>query len=306
MNGNGTTGLVFDIQKFSIHDGPGIRTTVFLKGCPLRCVWCHNPESKEMGIELSFLPEKCIGCGYCFRVCPNGCHVMQGNRHVLLRDRCEACGKCTEECYSQALELVGREMSVEEVVAEVLKDKPFYDTSGGGMTLSGGEPLAQFSFTESLLKRAKDEGLHTCIETSGQGKTEHLRALIPLVDIFLYDYKATDLEVHREFVGTDNRLILENLKMLDDEEVEIFLRCPMIPGINADEKHLQGIADVANRYPGIKQIDILPYHPLGISKSEKIGKEYPHGGDLVFVDEETADGWVEAISGLTATPVRRN
>ena len=247
MKNDGTTGLVFDIQKFSIHDGPGIRTTVFLKGCPLRCAWCHNPESKDTGIELSFLPDKCINCGYCFRVCPNGCHIMDGGRHVLLRDRCEVCGKCTEECYAQALELVGKEMTIDEVITEVLKDKPFYDTSGGGMTISGGEPLAQAGFTKALLKRAKDDGLHTCIETSGHGKTDHLRSMIPLIDIFLFDYKATDPGVHREFVGTGNTLILENLGLLNDAEVEIYLRCPMVPGINADEEHLSGIADSANR-----------------------------------------------------------
>ena len=306
MTANSTTGLVFDIQKFSIHDGPGIRTTVFLKGCPLRCAWCHNPESKDTGVELSFLPDKCIGCGFCFKVCPNGCHVMENDKHVLLRDRCDECGKCTEECYSQALEMVGKKMDVGEVLAEVLKDKPFYDTSGGGMTISGGEPLAQAQFTRDLLFSAKEEGLHTCIETSGQGKSANLREMIPLVDIFLFDYKATSPEIHREYVGTDNNLILENLKILDDVGAEIFLRCPMVPDINADDEHLHGIADIANRHAGIKQIDILPYHPLGISKSEKIGKEYPLDSERTFVDDEVADGWVEVISGLTSTPVKRN
>lgn len=303
---NGTKGLVFDIQKFSIHDGPGIRTTVFLKGCPLRCSWCHNPESKDTGYELSFLPEKCIGCGFCFKACPNGCHVMEGNKHVLLRDRCDQCGKCTEECYSRALEMVGKTMTVDEVLEEVLKDKPFYETSGGGMTISGGEPLAQFAFTDSLLIAAKEKDLHTCIETSGQGRSDDVRALLPKVDIFLYDYKATSSAIHREFVGTDNKLILKNLEILDQAGAVIYLRCPMIPGVNVDNEHLKGIADIANRHPSIQQVDILPYHPLGISKSEKIGKEYPLDGDRSFVDDEIADGWIEVISGLTDTPVKRN
>ena len=299
------TGLVFDIQKFSIHDGPGIRTTVFLKGCPLKCAWCHNPESQEMRAEISFLPEKCIGCGYCFKVCPHGCHVMEQNVHVFDRTNCDRCGLCTVECYAQALELIGKTMSVDEVITEVMKDKPFYETSKGGMTISGGEPLSQFAFTKALLERAKKENLHTCIETSGQGPADRLRELLPIVDIFLYDYKETDSALHEDFTGVPNHLILKNLAMLQEEEARIVLRCPLIPGKNDRDAHLHGIAEVANRFNRIEQVDLLPYHPLGRSKSEKIGKTYPMV-DAGFVDDDVADAWLETVSSLTDTPVKRN
>jgi len=211
------TGMIFDIQKFSIHDGPGIRTTVFLKGCPLRCLWCHNPEGVSPHRQVSFTPDRCIGCGYCFQHCPRGLHKMVDEKHVLEREGCAVCGKCAEACYAEALEVIGREASVEEVVEEVLRDKPFYETSGGGMTLSGGEPLLQIDFTEALLKRAKELGLHCCVETSGFGAFENLARIAPCVDLFLYDVKETDNERHIELTGVPNTTILANLRTLHDE-----------------------------------------------------------------------------------------
>ena len=180
-------GLVFDIQRFSIHDGSGIRTTVFLKGCPLRCVWCHNPESLEKEPEVSFVPAKCIGCGCCFKTCVQGGHVLRDGRHILVRAVCKRCGACAAKCPSQAIEVIGREMTVADVIAEVVRDKPFYETSGGGMTLSGGEPMAQFGFSLALLQAAKVEGLHTCVETSGYGSKKRFLELRHFVDLFLWD-----------------------------------------------------------------------------------------------------------------------
>ena len=205
------SGTIFDIKGFALNDGPGIRTTVFMKGCPLDCLWCHNPESKSRKSELFFDSRKCVGCRSC-EVCPYGCHVFTDTEHIFNREKCIACGKCAAECYTDALELVGTEKSVEEIIAEVMKDEAFYENSGGGMTLSGGEPMFQFDFTYELLKRAKENGLHTCIETCGFAKWEQYEKIADLVDIFLFDYKETDPGKHKEFTGVTNELILENLK----------------------------------------------------------------------------------------------
>ncbi|MBU3913880.1 MAG: glycyl-radical enzyme activating protein, partial [Nanoarchaeota archaeon] len=185
------SGIVFNIQKFSIHDGLGIRTTVFLKGCFLNCVWCHNPESLEKRAEISFIAERCIGCGYCFRACPHGCHVMKNGRHEFNRSLCARCGLCAKECYAQALEAVGKSMTVTEVMEEVAKDRPFYQTSGGGMTLSGGEPMMQYEFSKALLREAKAREINTTLETCGYAPFDLYADILDDVDLFLYDYKET-------------------------------------------------------------------------------------------------------------------
>ena len=299
------TGMIFDMQRFSVHDGPGIRTTVFLKSCPLRCAWCHNPEGQELEVEISFLPDRCIGCGSCFTICPNGCHILKNDTHVFLRDRCERCGLCTGECYAQALERVGKEVTVAEVVDEVMKDKPFYDTSGGGMTLSGGEPLAQREFSIALLREAKRRDLHTCVETCGHGSYGGLESMLRFVDILFYDFKESDPEKHREYTGVPNLRILENLQRLDAVGAVIFLRCPIIPGMNDRNEHFEAIADLANRTTSIRQIDVIPYHPLGKSKSERIGKEYPLP-DESFTDDDEVNRWVAYIQERTEIPVKRS
>jgi pyruvate formate lyase activating enzyme len=299
------TGMVFDIMKFAIHDGPGIRTTVFLKGCPLRCLWCHNPESQQRAREISFIPDKCIGCGWCFEHCPRGGHVMRDGKHVLLRDRCERCGACAEKCYARALEVVGREMTVEAVLAEVLKDKPFYETSGGGMTLSGGEPMMQFEFTAALLRAAKAAGLHTCLDTSGYAPIARYLEILTDVDIFLYDIKDTDPGRHRKTTGVPLEPILDNLRRLDAAGGRTILRCPLVPGINADDAHLEGIADLANSLANVIEITLHPYHPLGKSKSERIGAIYPLPHDD-FADAGAVDHWVSVIAGRTRVPARKN
>ena len=297
-------GMVFDIQKFSIHDGPGIRTTVFLKGCPLKCLWCHNPESQQSGQEISFMPEKCIGCGWCFKNCPQKAHVMEDGKHVLRRELCIRCGKCTEKCYAGANTQIGKEMTVDEVIAEVLKDKPFYETSNGGMTISGGEPMAQFKFTQALLKEAKKHKLHTCLETSGFAASEKLLRIREDVDIFLFDYKESDSAKHLEFTGVPLADIVSNLLELDRLGSKIILRCPVIPGCNDTPLHFEGIANFASRLSNVIEVNILPYHPLGKSKSARIGKIYPlENNDFTGMPEEM--NWIDTIQSMTQVPVKK-
>jgi len=296
--------MVFNIQKFSINDGPGIRTTVFLKGCMLRCLWCHNPESNHPGPQLMFHPAKCIGCGSCLSSCPNGLHTMgDGGEHLIDRAHCVGCGICADHCIG-ALEIAGKEMTTEEILEEVMKDKPFYDNSGGGMTVSGGEPLMHPAFTLSLLKGAKELGLHTCIETCGYASWEHIRALIPYVDIFLWDVKETDSSLHKQYTGVENHLILDNLRNLDKEGASIVLRCPIIPGYNDREDHLKAIGLLAEELEHVVRVDVEPYHPLGKSKSESLGKTYALS-DLTFPEESTVSSWIACIASVTQKPVKK-
>ncbi len=299
-----TTGIVFDIQKFSIHDGPGIRTTVFLKGCPLNCLWCHNPESKQGKSEISFISDKCILCGYCAAMCPNKCHVIDEKGHVYNRAHCQRCGKCTSECYSKALEVIGREMTVEDVISEVLKDVPFYETSNGGMTISGGEPMAQFQFTNALLEEAKKHKLHTCLETSGFAPMEKYRKIAGLVDIFLYDMKESSPEKHMKCTGVPLDTIVKNLIELDSLGAKTVLRCPIIPKINDRKSHFMEIAKLANRLSNIIEINILAYHPLGKSKSARIGTDYLLESNE-FPEENEIRGWIDSVQASTKVPVKK-
>ena len=297
-------GTIFNIQKFSVNDGPGIRTTVFMKGCPLNCLWCHNPESKMAKPELMYSAGKCISCMACVKACPLGCHKITESGHVFDRSACIACGKCAETCYSDALSLAGEVKTVDEVITEVMKDKVFYENSGGGMTLSGGEPLMQIDFTLALLKAAKENGLHTCIETCGFTKAENIEKIAPYIDIFLYDFKESDPKRHKEYTGVSNELILSNLKLLDSLGCKSVLRCPIIPGLNDRDEHFKAIADTANALENVLEINIEPYHPLGKDKAKSLGRDYPLG-DLSFSSDETVKGWIDAVAMHTQIQVRK-
>ena len=292
------TGRIFDIQRFSIHDGPGIRTTVFLKGCPLRCLWCGNPESIGTEPILSYLPDKCIGCGDCVKVCPETALSLDASgKAVLDRGRCTGCGDCASKCDAQALQIVGRDVTVEEVLDVVLRDRGYYEASGGGMTLSGGEPLLQPAFTEALLKEAKLQGLDCCVETSGYTLWGALRRLLSLVDFWLYDYKETDPRLHEKFTGKSNTLILDNLQRLDDAGAKILLRCPMIPEHNARQEHLDGIVALARRLPKLHGVELLPYYDLWRAKLERFGLESTLPESVKPPNRETMEGWKDYLRG---------
>ena len=263
-------GTIFNIQYFCIHDGPGIRTTVFFKGCSLHCLWCHNPEGISTGQTLSFSTAACISCGACAAVCPQ-VHTITGGKHSILRSACTLRGVCVDVCVTKALEIVGREVTAGEIVRETLKERKYYETSGGGVTISGGEPTLQPEFLLAMVKSLKKEQVHVALETSGFSNYDVLKSVLPYVDLFLYDYKETDPVKHKKFIGVDNVLILDNLRKLHDAKASILLRCPVIPGLNDREDHFQGIADLTASLPNLTGVELLPYHNLAVSKIERMG-----------------------------------
>lgn len=264
----------FDLQRFALHDGPGIRTTVFLKGCPLDCIWCHNPESKKYAVQLGFLAKKCTGCGKCQNVCQHGVHCIDESGHHIDYKKCRHCGKCVDVCANKALKLFGQQMSIDEIMQTVVKDRDFYERSGGGLTVSGGEAMMQFAPLLELVKRAKAEDIHVCLDTCGQAPAEKYRQIAPYVDIFLFDYKLTDPDEHKKYTGVSNELIIHNLHYLCRLGARVYLRCPIIPGINDKSSHYRAIAALSHEYKNIEQVNLMTYHDMAKGKTAQIGESY--------------------------------
>ncbi len=264
-------GIIFEIKRFAVHDGNGIRTTVFFKGCPLNCKWCHNPEGLSNKPELAYYQNKCVNCGECVSVCTASAHRIVGGVHVFDRNKCVACGKCEDACLGNALKFYGKETSVEEVLNVALLDKAFYLSSGGGVTLSGGECLCQANFCAELLKKLKENGIHTAVDTCGYASKQALDKVLPYTDVFLYDLKGFEESLHIKNTGKSNVKILENLSYLDKRGKNIEIRIPFVPGHN--DKDLEKLAPIVNSLNNVKNVKILPYHNLAGSKYISLGKE---------------------------------
>ncbi|MFW6113761.1 MAG: glycyl-radical enzyme activating protein [Actinomycetota bacterium] len=288
----GLDGLVFNIQKYSIHDGPGIRTTVFMKGCSLACKWCSNPESVNPYQEIMTYDIRCIGCGKCAEVCPVGAIALTEEGREIDWDKCDNCLKCAEVCPAKAIECVGDRMTLDQVVKKVEQDRIFYDNSGGGMTVSGGEPLVQPEFVAELLRRCKTKGIHTALDTSGNVPWENVEMVLEHVDLVLFDIKHMDPEMHRKGTGAGNRNILENAGKVASR-ARTWIRIPLIPGYNDSESNISKVAEFASDI-GAEKVSLLSYHDLGSSKYPKLGRVYQMEGTIP-PDDDAVESVKEAI-----------
>lgn len=253
------TAVIFDIERNSFVDGPGIRTTVFFQGCNLRCAWCHNPESQAPNPQMLFYRDKCIGCGKCREVCPTP-------------EGCTLCGKCTLYCPADARRVCGKEYSVESVLREILKDKAYYENSGGGVTFSGGECMLQVDFLAEILKMCKESGIHTAVDTAGHVSFDRFERILPYTDLFLYDIKLMDPERHKTYTGVDNRQILENLKRLLTEKAKLWIRVPVIAGVNDSVRDMEAIKAFVHTHGTPEKVELLPYHAMGEHKYTALGR----------------------------------
>ncbi len=289
-------GIVTNIQRFSVHDGPGIRTTVFLKGCNLRCFWCHNPEDIDRKPEIQFFPERCIFCAACAESCVHDAHSMDNGDHVFRRERCTVCGDCIDACYAKALVLVGATMSAEAVVAEIVQDQAFYASSGGGVTLSGGEPLLQLDFSCAVLARCRELGIHTAIETAAHFPWSRLASILPHVDLVMMDIKHMDSRKHRQSTGVPNERILENAARLGRQPQPLIIRTPVIPGVNDAVADIAAIAEFVATLPNLLYYELLPYHPMAESKYRSLGRPN-RAADLA---PPSADKMAELVAAAAA------
>jgi pyruvate formate lyase activating enzyme len=268
-----TSGMIFDLKRYSINDGPGIRTSVFMKGCPLNCWWCHNPEGQSRKQQLIFRSNRCKKSRACLETCPLGA-ISWNDGPVIDWKTCDHCGNCAQVCLAGALEIVGHQIDMDQLMAEILRDILFYDQSGGGVTFTGGEPLLQMDFLREALLRCKEQNIHATVDTSGYTSWANLKTLLGLVDLFLYDLKHMDAEKHKRFTGVSNLKILNNLQDLSREGATIIVRIPILPGINDDEHNLAQSAAFLASLPHLEGVELIPYHEIGVAKYQALGMQF--------------------------------
>jgi pyruvate formate lyase activating enzyme len=305
------TGRILNIQRLSTEDGPGLRTTVYFKGCPLHCAWCHNPESLSSQLQTQWFAVRCLDCRICIETCPNHCLSMTDAGLVMQRELCDACGKCVEACPSGAREMLGRDMSVAEALAELLKDRAYYETSGGGVTLSGGEPTLQPDFCEALLRRLKEEGISTALDTCGLTPARTLDRVLPYTDLVLYDVKLLEASLHMEFTGVSNAQILENLGYLrdairaQDHPISLWIRTPLIPAATTTEENLSDIGRyLAEHLDGlVSRWELCAFNNLCRDQYTRLGLEWKYANTPLMTGEELAR--CEGIAKASGFPAER-
>jgi pyruvate formate lyase activating enzyme len=296
-------GLITNVQRFSIHDGPGIRTTVFLKGCPLSCFWCHNPEDRRPGLEVQWFPDRCIGCAACVAACPQGAQAVDDGVRVYHRELCLVCGQCVEVCYADGLVMAGRWWEPGELLELLLRDGEFYDQSGGGVTLSGGEPLLQYEFSRRILELCRAAGLRTAIETAAYGSWEHLSSLLPWLDLLMTDIKHMDDAVHRAVTGVPNHSILQNARRLAGSGVPMIIRTPVVPGVNDTPEAIGAIAGFIREFPNLRYYELMPFHRMAGGKYRSLGLDYA-AAELTPPDAERMQALADCARAAGVADVR--